>query len=92
MEETELVLDGNALAGVLREIFALDVTAFASECAACRAREPVAALKAYVRAPGLVLRCRHCEAVILRMARANGRMWLDARGLRYLELREEPPP
>ncbi len=92
MEETELVLDGNALAGILRDIFALEVTVFASACAACGAREPVGALKAYVRAPGLVLRCRHCEAVLLRLARGDGRTWVDARGLRYLELHEEAAP
>jgi hypothetical protein len=83
----ELVLDGNAVGGLLSEIFALDVTAAASRCDACGAAEPVAALVAYVHAPGTVVRCPHCDAVLLRIVRDGGRIWLDLRGVRYLELR-----
>ena len=51
---TEQYLDGNALAGPLSEIFAIDVTAAARRCAACGLTGPLAGLRLYVRAPGLV--------------------------------------
>ena len=49
--------DGNALAGPLQEIFAVDVTAATGCCAGCGNSGPIAALRAYTRAPGLVARC-----------------------------------
>jgi uncharacterized protein DUF6510 len=82
----ELVLDGNAVGGLLGEIFALEVTGAGSRCDACGAVEPFGALHAYVQAPGVVVRCPHCREVLLRVARNGGRIWLDARGLSYLEL------
>jgi hypothetical protein len=83
----ELVLDGNAIGGLLGEIFALEVTGAGSRCDACGAVEPVGALQAYTHAPGVVVRCPHCRAVLMRVARNGGRIWLDVRGLSYLELR-----
>jgi hypothetical protein len=49
----------------------------------------VGALHVYANAPGAVVRCPGCEAVLLRIARAEGRIWLDLRGVRSLELRAE---
>jgi hypothetical protein len=34
-----------------------------------------------------VLRCPHCEAVLMKIVTAGERVWLDIRGLRTLELR-----
>jgi hypothetical protein len=42
MEERRL--DGNAIGGLLREVFAAEVTSAGSCCAACGASEPVGAL------------------------------------------------
>jgi hypothetical protein len=83
----ELVLDGNAVGGLLGEIFALEVTGAGSRCDACGSVEPVGALRVYVHSPGVVVRCPHCDAVLLRVVRDHGRYWLDVRGLSYLELR-----
>ena len=80
-------LDGNAAGGILGEIFALEITASTSCCAGCGAVEPVAALTVYVDAPGTVVRCPHCGAVLIRIVHARGRYWLDLTGVRYLELR-----
>lgn len=79
-------LDGNALAGGLREVFAVDVTAATGRCAGCGLVGPVAALRVYDRAPGLVARCPRCEAVVLRLVRGPDRAWLDLRGTMHLEI------
>ncbi|MDQ7908582.1 DUF6510 family protein [Phytohabitans sp. ZYX-F-186] len=75
-------LDGNALAGPLREIFAVDVTAATSRCAACGLAGALAALHVYAsaNAPGMVARCPACEEVVLRVVRTPDAAWLDLRG------------
>jgi hypothetical protein len=37
-------------------------------------------------APGLVARCPACDQVLLRLVHGPGRVWLDLRGLTYLQL------
>jgi hypothetical protein len=77
---TEQYLDGNALAGPLSEIFAVDITAAAGRCANCGRTGPVAALRLYVRAPGLVARCPGCDAVMLRLVRVPARKGTSSGG------------
>jgi NAD-dependent SIR2 family protein deacetylase len=79
-------LDGNALAGPLREVFAVDGTAATARCAGCARVCVVAELRVYTHAPGLVARCPACEEVVLRMVHGPDRAWLDLRGAVYLEL------
>ncbi len=79
-------LDGNALAGRLREVFAVDVTAATTRCAGCRRTGVVAELHVYAHAPGLVARCPACEQVVLRLVRGPDRAWLDLHGSVYLEV------
>ncbi|MEO3860149.1 DUF6510 family protein [Acrocarpospora sp. B8E8] len=73
-------LDGNALAGPLGELFAVDVTAAIGTCAGCGNAGPVAALQVYGPEPGLVARCPSCEEVVLRLVRTPDAAWLDLRG------------
>lgn len=91
METRELRVDGNAIAGLLQEIFVAEMTTARSTCGSCGAIEPIGALTVYLRCPGVVVRCLHCEAVQIRVVRANGRCWIDLSGVRSLEL-EEPGP
>jgi Family of unknown function (DUF6510) len=77
---TEQYHDGNAMAGPLREVFAVDVTTATSRCVDCGRRNAVAALRVYLRAPGLVGRCPGCDAVTVRLVRTPGRAWLELRG------------
>jgi hypothetical protein len=79
-------LDGNAAAGALHEIFGLEMTASSVECASCGREAPLGALPAFVHAPGIVLRCASCEAVILRIVRTPESIVLDARGAVALRL------
>jgi Zn finger protein HypA/HybF involved in hydrogenase expression len=80
-------LDGNAAAGDLADIFAFDVTTAVVTCAACHHTQAVATLRAYLRVPGMVLRCPSCDAVQIRLVRGPERAWLDLRGITMLEVR-----
>ena len=80
------VLDGNALAGPLSEIFRVDVTAAIGQCAHCGHSGPVAETVVYVNAPGTVARCPECAEVVLRLVTGSGRAWLDLRGMICLQL------
>jgi Family of unknown function (DUF6510) len=79
-------LDGNAIGGVLLELFATELTVATSVCGSCGAEEQLARLDVYMDAPGIVGRCCHCDEVLLRIVRAPGRTWIDMRGMRSLEL------
>jgi hypothetical protein len=86
MSRPERMLDGNAAAGPLAEIFAFEVTGATSTCAHCAARFPLGAHHLYADAPGWVLRCPGCARVVLRLVRTPGRALLDLRGSRLLEI------
>ena len=79
-------LDGNAAAGELSRIFAMDITTAEGQCANCGARRRFAEAHLYVQCPGLVARCALCGHVLLRFANVQQRVWLDLRGLTYLSL------
>jgi hypothetical protein len=72
--------DGNALAGPLAELFAIDVTVADAQCAGCGVTGSVAALRVYSRAPGFVARCPSCAHVVMRLVRSADAAWLDLRG------------
>lgn len=79
-------LDGNAIGGELMELFGAELTVAIAVCRSCGARELVGAMHVYRDAPGIVGRCCHCEAVLLRIVRAPGRTYLDLAGVASLEL------
>jgi hypothetical protein len=58
-------LDGNALGGALMELFGREMTDARSCCAGCGAINRLGAHVVYDRAPGAVVRCPACDAVIL---------------------------
>jgi Family of unknown function (DUF6510) len=80
-------LDGNAIGGLLGEIFGAEMTTAFGVCGSCGAGGLVAELHVYVRAPGTVVRCRECESVVMCIVRSPTRTWLDLGGLATLELR-----
>jgi Family of unknown function (DUF6510) len=83
---TDDYLDGNAAAGELSKIFALDVTAAEGECAHCGAKRRFAEAHLYMQGPGIVARCAVCEHVLLRLVNARQRVFLDMRGMTCLIL------
>ena len=79
-------LDGNAAAGELSKIFAVDVTTAEGKCAHCGAIRRLAEAHLYMQCPGVVARCCVCEHVLLRLANVHQRVFLDVRGMTYLSL------
>jgi hypothetical protein len=79
-------LDGNAAAGELSNLFAVDVTAAEGQCSHCGGVKPLARALLYVGGPGLVARCADCENVLLRLVKAQQRVLLDLRGMAYLSV------
>jgi hypothetical protein len=79
-------LDGNAAAGELSRIFAIDVTAAEGQCANCGATKRFAEAHLYMHGPGVVARCGVCEHVLLRLVNVHQRVFLDVRGMTYLSL------
>ncbi|HZD67679.1 MAG TPA: DUF6510 family protein [Actinomycetes bacterium] len=86
MDDRDLRLDGNAVAGLLAEVFAVEPTVAWTNCAGCGASRQVGALVAYCHGMGAVLRCPDCNQALLRLGHAPGRVWLDLRGMRWLQL------
>lgn len=82
----ELMLDANATAGLLYEIFGTEMTASPTECAHCGNEGEIGGLLAFTQGPGIVLRCAACQSVILRIVKTPDAIYLDARGAVYLRL------
>jgi len=82
-------IDGNAAAGELSKIFAVDITAAAGQCAHCGATKRFAEAHLYMQCPGLVARCAVCQNVLLRAANIRQRMLLDMRGIACLSFKVE---
>jgi len=86
MKTGEMKLDGNAIGGLMAELFGMEMTTATSVCRSCGATEQLACVDVYVQAPGIVVRCRNCESVLIKIVRAPGRTWLDLGGLGTIEL------
>jgi uncharacterized Zn finger protein len=84
--DDELVLDGNAAAGALAEIYGDDMTTVLAECASCGQVDPIGGLLAFVHAPGVVLRCTACATVVIRIVQTPKGTRVDLQGKRI------PPP
>ncbi|MFC9692987.1 DUF6510 family protein [Kribbella sp. NPDC056951] len=79
-------LDGNAAAGALSEVFAVDVTAAITRCDGCGQTGVFADTRLYLNAPGMVARCAGCDHVLLRVVTTPTETYVDLRGLTYLRL------
>jgi Family of unknown function (DUF6510) len=79
-------LDGNAAAGALSDVFTPEMTTAVTTCGTCGDARPFGELRAYMQAPGLVIRCASCGTVQLRMVRAARRAWLDFRGVEVIQV------
>jgi hypothetical protein len=86
-----LPLDGNAAAGLLSEIFAVDITSAIVTCNGCGALAQVGAVRLYGGTMGAIFRCSECEQVVARLACTPTGFTLDmrgARGLSYVRKRD----
>ena len=78
------VHDGNAIGGLLIEVFGTEMTAATGTCGSCGASGPVAELAVYRPGLGTVVRCRHCDNVLMVFVQARGVTCVDTRGLASL--------
>ena len=81
-----LMLDGNAIAGLLKEVFGSEMTTAIGTCNNCGAAEAIGAVRLF-RGAGMVLRCPHCDNVLAKIVKDEPRVWLDLRGIRSIELK-----
>jgi hypothetical protein len=84
-------LDGNAIAGLLLDVFGVEMTTSTSVCAGCEARGQLGELAVYLRAPGTVVRCRSCGGVLMVLVTIRRITCVDLRGLAELELPPDAP-
>jgi hypothetical protein len=86
-EEAGLPLDGNAAAGLLSELFVLDVTGADVTCDRCGGVAEVGATKVYGGVMGAIFRCAYCDSIVMRLVHTPVGLWLDMRGSRRLFVR-----
>jgi Family of unknown function (DUF6510) len=73
-------VDGNALGGLLWEVFGREMTATTGTCASCGMTGPLAGTVVYRRGPGVVMRCHRCEGLLMVIVEFRGRYCVDTSG------------
>jgi hypothetical protein len=77
-------LDGNAIGGLLIEVFGTEMTTAVATCGSCGAASQVAELPVYMPGLGTVARCRSCESVLMVFTAVRGVTCVDLMGLASL--------
>ena len=77
------MLDGNAVAGLLHEVFGTEMTTATGTCGNCGASAAVGAVHVF-RSAGVVLRCPHCGNVLVKIVERQTQICVDLRGLSAL--------
>jgi hypothetical protein len=80
----DAALDGNAIGGLLMEVFGAEMTTASSVCAWCGAISQVAGLAVYLSALGAVVRCRGCDGVLMVFVQVRGITCVDLQGVASL--------
>jgi len=80
-----LTLDGNAVAGLLQEVFAVEMTTAIGTCGSCGATDAIGAMHVY-RGAGIVMRCPHCDNALVRIVKDDTRVWIGLQGVRTLQV------
>ena len=81
----ELMLDGNAVAGLLQEVFAVEMTTAIGTCDTCGASNAVGALHVF-RGAGIVMRCPQCDDALVTIVKDEKRAWIGFVGVRMLHV------
>jgi hypothetical protein len=77
-------LDGNAIGGLLHEVFGAEMTTAVGTCGSCGAVRQVAELVVYRPGLGTVVRCRSCQSVLMVFVEVRGVTCVDLQGLASL--------
>ena len=81
-------LDGNAMGGLFYEIFGREMTNQEGCCDACGAINPLGRTIVYRDAPGDVVRCADCGAILMVAIRTQTRYRISIQSLRWVEVAE----
>jgi len=80
----DYALDGNAIGGLLIEVFGTEMTTAVGTCGSCGSVCQVAELAVYRPGLGTVVRCRTCNAVLMAFVQIRGVTCVDLQGLASL--------
>ena len=78
-------LDGNAIGGMLYQVFGGEMTMAQAGCSRCGARGPLAECEVYLGGPGVVVRCRVCHHIVMVLVEVREMICVDLGGLSELE-------
>jgi hypothetical protein len=81
-----LMVDGNAVAGDMTELFGFEMTAALHRCVHCGNVGAMGTLLAWTQGPGVILRWCICHEVVARIVRTPSRTLIDVGGAAYLEV------
>lgn len=79
-------LDGNAIAGVLSELFRFEPTTARARCASCGQVGPLGETMVYEGEQGVVVRCRHCDGVLMTIVPMGDELRVQFRGVGWLQV------
>lgn len=79
-------LDGNAVGGMLFELFGREMTGQDGCCDGCGTVSALGAVHVYRDAPGEVIRCPVCEAVLMVIVVRDGTHRVSFESLRWVEI------
>ena len=77
-------LDGNAIGGLLHEVFGAEMTTAVGTCGSCGAVSQVAEFIVYRPGLGTVVRCRSCQSVLMVFVEVREIVCVDLSGLASL--------
>ena len=80
-----LMLDGNAVAGLLQEVFAVEMTTAIETCNRCGGTDRVGALHVF-RGAGIVMRCPHCDNALVTLVKEDTCVWIGFAGVHTLQV------
>jgi len=81
----ELMLDGNAIAGLLGQVFTAEMTTATMTCGNCGMAGPVGAMHVF-RGAGIVMCCPNCDNPIAKIVEGRTRIWMNFGGMQALEI------
>ena len=90
-ENAAAVVDGNAAAGMLADVFAGDVTSIVGVCAGCGSIAPLAEAVVEIDEVAAIIRCRGCTHTLATVLRGEAGTRIVIGMLRELEVRAGVP-
>ena len=80
-----LMLDGNAIAGLLHELFRVEMTTAKGTCGQCGTTEQIGAAHVF-RGAGIILRCPHCGNLLAAVVEGRRHYCVAFTGVQALEI------